>query len=432
MVVMNTLKNNTSLKNYTFLLLATSLLGAQVISIDIGAFQMSPYRLLILLAPFVLLNTKRSVIQHNKRGINYSYFSLLSFWILYSLIQLLWVVDVGAWGKIFILFFSGVLTTWFIGLYLTSKADIITALKIVEFFSFVFGIIAVYEIITGNYMFIAEKNLEYFQEYSALNSTIGIRVPTSVFTNPNNYSLFLIFSIFSSLALFKIKSSRIGRYFSLFLTFAFILLLISTQSRGGFIGLIISFLAYFILFLRKISFNRKIIVIIFTAVIIACFSPFIFKHSEVYSSLIKVDPQASTGSDYIRMNLIKNGFIFLLKTFLLGVGLGNIEWYMEHYAVFPIGRTRNIHNWWMEILVSSGILVFIPYIIIYFKNLWRLFKFSKIFRDKEMQYLSIAFFCFLIAFLIASISASSLMGCEWLWPIIAIIMSFINMIKIKN
>lgn len=432
MVVMNTLKNNTSLKNYTFLLLATSLLGAQVISIDIGAFQMSPYRLLILLAPFVLLNTKRSVIQHNKRGINYSYFSLLSFWILYSLIQLLWVVDVGAWGKIFILFFSGVLTTWFIGLYLTSKADIITALKIVEFFSFVFGIIAVYEIITGNYMFIAEKNLEYFQEYSALNSTIGIRVPTSVFTNPNNYSLFLIFSIFSSLALFKIKSSRIGRYFSLFLTLAFIFLLISTQSRGGFIGLIIGFLAYFILFLRKISFNRKVIVVIFTAVLSFCFLPFIFKHNEVYSDLMEVDLHASSGSDYTRINLIKNGFIFLLKTFLLGVGLGNIEWYMEHYAVFPIGRTRNIHNWWMEILVSSGILVFIPYIIIYCKNLWRLFKFSEIFRDKEMQYLSTAFFCFLIAFLIASISASSLMGSEWLWPIIAIIMSFINMIKIKN
>jgi len=416
-----------TLKNYTFLLLATALFGTQIFSFDLGFFQLSPYRILLILSPFVFLYVKKNTLRKLRNSKNYGYFLFMLFWVVYSLLPIIWIKDFTAWAKMYIFLLSGFITTWYIGQYFTSKKDIVKALIIVELFSFIFGTIALYEIFTGNYLFLSENSLDYYQIRSQLNSTIGFRVPISVFSNPNNYSLFLLFSIFGSFGLSKTRKTRIGRLTSLLLSIFFIFLLLSTQSRSGFIGLVIGVISYGIIQIKRTNARNfwKVLVVLFSAIFIAI--PFLIQNKEIFESLISIDLNATSGSDMTRINLIKNGFHFLMNTFFMGVGLGNIEYHMAHHALFPTGSITNIHNWWMEILVSSGIFVFIFYMYVYLKNLKRLFKYSLFNYDKDMQYISTVFFSFLAAFFIASVGSSSLMYNEWIWPLMAITMSFVNL-----
>lgn len=414
-------------KNYTFLLLVTGLLGVHILSIDLGFIQLSPYRILLLISPFVILKTKKQTLSQLKNSKNYGYFLFLLIWAFYSILPLFWIEDINAWAKMYIFLICGLITTWFIGLYLSSKGDIFKALKLVEIISIIFGAIAIYEILTGNYLFLNEGSLGYYQERSQLYSTIGFRVPISVFSNPNNYALFLLFPIFGSFGLSKIKKTKIGRFTSKILTFIFIFLLISTQSRAGFIGLLLGFVAYILVFLKRADAKNIFKSILIVLIVLFFVVPWFIENKKLFEALMAIDLNSSSGSDATRINLIKNGLYFLENSFFLGVGLGNIEYHMSHYGIYSTGSITNIHNWWMEILVSSGIFVFIFYMFVYLKNLKRLYKFSSLKFDKDMQHLSTVFFCFLAAFFIASVGSSSLMYNEWIWPIMAIVMTFINL-----
>lgn len=413
-----------SLKKITFILFATSLLGVYFFSIDIGLFQLSPYRIMLIISIILIPKIKKSTVHGLRNSLNYGYFLFMFLWVLYSIIPLLWVRDFSSWIKIYIFLTSGLITTWYVGLYFKKKSDIIIALKITEFMAVIFGGIAVYEIITGDFLFIGSDNIVHYQEVSQTYSSIGIRIPISIFGNPNNYSLFLLFSVFTSFGLSKIKISKKGRYMSLILMLFFIFLLIATQSRSGFLGLIIGFFAYFLTVLKRRNakniWNFFLIIIIGFLFII----PWLINNQDIVSPLTSVD---FSGNDRVRVNLINNGLHFLINTLFLGVGLGNIEYHMSHSAIYPTWGIKNIHNWWMEILVSSGIFIFLYYLIIYFKNILRLYRFSSFKCDKDMHYLSAVFFSYLIGFLIASIGSSSLMNNEWIWSITAIVMSFINL-----
>lgn len=79
----------------------------------------------------------------------------------------------------------------------------------------------------------------------------------------------------------------------------------------------------------------------------------------------------------VRVNLLKHGMEFLMKSHFMGVGAGNIERLMhpspDHYVSEKVNK-ENIHNWWAEILVNFGIIVFVMYMLLYFWMLWRLWK----------------------------------------------------------
>lgn len=150
-------------------------------------------------------------------------------------------------------------------------------------------------------------------------------------------------------------------------------------------------------------------------------------YQNIISELITVDISGqSGGSDFIRINLIKNGMIFLKQSFFMGVGVGNIEYYMALYPKYYTGGITNIHNWWIEILVSSGVVVFIGYIAMYIQNMILLGMIPKISKDKDTIFIANSFLGFMIAFIIASMSASSNITSEWLWVFWGLIFAFIN------
>ena len=129
--------------------------------------------------------------------------------------------------------------------------------------------------------------------------------------------------------------------------------------------------------------------------------------------------------DLIRINLIKNGFVFLKDSFGFGVGAGNIPYYLENYSRFEIGTIFSLHNWWLDILITYGVGLFILYLVYYGKLVVILYKMKNTSND-FVRYTSISFISILSSYLIGSTSSSSNFPIMWIWVFFAIMISFLN------
>lgn len=414
-------------KNFAFLLLITALLGTHLIAVSFGSFRVSPYRAVLIISPFLLLHSKRALFNNLRLGVAYGYFKFLFIWIVYSVISLVWVADFDSWVRIFIFLLSGIITTWLLGLFLTSREDFYKALKIVEKLALFFAVFAVYEIVTGNYLFLNEESLDFYGTESSLYSSIGVRIPMSIFGNPNHYAVFLLFAIIFSFILSKCKKTKYGKLSSTFAYILFSFLLLCTQSRASFFALIIILLISLFLIAKRANFMRFVAFILgFILVSI----PIILYNFDYIAPLFVVGSD-EVQSDFLRQNLLKNGLMFLEDTYYFGVGIGNIEYYMEFFGLYFVGDITNMHNWWMEILVSSGILIFIVYMYHYFNCLRILLKISKSTKNVDDLYISSCFFALLVGFFIGAVGPSSLFISEWFFPLFGLVIVYINLFKKK-
>ena len=89
-------------------------------------------------------------------------------------------------------------------------------------------------------------------------------------------------------------------------------------------------------------------------------------------------------SVYVRINLIRNSFIFLWQHLGLGVGAGNVEYHMAHFQIYNTYGILNVHNWWVEILANYGILIFVGFVAFYLGLFAKLYKaYSKLTNTSE-------------------------------------------------
>lgn len=78
-----------------------------------------------------------------------------------------------------------------------------------------------------------------------------------------------------------------------------------------------------------------------------------------------------------RWYLLMYGLRFLKESHFMGVGAGNVEAHMEAYRGL-LDNKLNIHNWWAEVLVNYGVIVFALYVMLYAVLLWRLWKLARL------------------------------------------------------
>jgi teichuronic acid biosynthesis protein TuaE len=82
------------------------------------------------------------------------------------------------------------------------------------------------------------------------------------------------------------------------------------------------------------------------------------------------DYLVSNNSIAVRINMIRNGAIFILRTWGMGVGAGNFEAWIEAYAVYDTMEFLNPHNWWIELPTEYGILVACGYLAFFASLIW--------------------------------------------------------------
>lgn len=418
------------MKKLVFLLVGSVFLGTQILAIDIGIAKISIYRLLLSINLFYLfylytINSPQLTLSLSKKENQYRF--VYALWLFFALISVLWASNTFRW--MYGLFFvgTGIVSILLISIYIRTVQDI-KKLFIIVFTMIVFHHLIGWIEVLFNHYFWANVPPNRLAQFSANQS---LRMPYSIFTNINDYST-LIFSGVPLALIILFNTKRLWlKIISVSTIFSTILLLIRTGSRGNQLAFIV-FVAV-ILLLGII--NRKISkVLIVTAGIVIVSSLIIyFASSEVrflvYSRIS--DFFKHGGSNVYRINMILNGFIYLIRSFGLGVGAGNIEHWLINQPYFAVDAP-NIHNWFLDILIGYGVIPFIAYLVMYVHILRQLYVSFKYHHDYFIRVSSLFLFAYVVSFIFSSMSSASNIFIEWQWVYWGMLIAFTQLTQKKD
>ncbi|MEX0616500.1 MAG: O-antigen ligase family protein [Candidatus Woykebacteria bacterium] len=140
--------------------------------------------------------------------------------------------------------------------------------------------------------------------------------------------------------------------------------------------------------------------------------------------------EGNYGSFEIRRNLVINGLDIIVKhpapviSVFSGVGAGQAEVYIKNYD--NTKDVLNLHNWWLEVFVNHGVVIFLVYLAAYFYLLKQVFQKVKSEKGNFLRYFGNSVLVILAVFLLTSISPSSSVGYLPLWFTLGIAIAYIN------
>ena len=353
---------------------------------------------------FVWLVSVRRIIIH--KTIEYVFFFI---WAAFIVLSIWRAEKLGVWGAYVVWVFTAILFQQIV----TKNRDeskyvfIIRALTDALFCHLLIGL---YEITSHRYLF----------EIGTINSKAQYgHVPISMFHNLNDYATFVTTVFPFTIYRFFENKDPINRIYCLFLAVVSLFLIIIGKSRGAILTLLAFLCAGVFMFARKNSRNRRIVIGGIFAFAIAIITDL----GEIRTSLLNFIRRnwinVDRYSDSARINLIKNGLYFLKKTFGFGVGAGNLYKWLDEKSIYDIGYLKFIHNWYVEVLVTFGVLFFIIYLCFHGKIMYRLF--SKSYGKSRLK---TTFFLSFVCFSIVSISSSSNIYSEWVWMYLVVVALF--------
>ncbi|MGG3467863.1 O-antigen ligase family protein [Neobacillus pocheonensis] len=406
------------------MMIATSFLGSAFFAVSAGPIQLFPYRILLMFLVIVLFIKciNKDITLQGHFQLPYLYFFLLA-WITYSFLAISWSVELTSAIKEVITLITGILIT-FLVTFLYKKEE-----NYLEFFT-VWVVMGLLLIGIG----FINHFLQIHLPISRINHVYAYQkgIPTSVFVNENDFASFLAITIFFFLSLIKNGRRMIYQLIGLFGFLSCVYLILITESRANYIGVFLGCVFWFIFILRKTD-KMKIVA---TGLLIA---PIIiidqlhrvkalweFVKTQVDSLFIPSQELSPTTSIDIRENLLRNAQIFIENTFGFGVGPGNVEFYMKNTPVYPTHQAYNVHNWWAEIFVQYGFLIFTGYIIMYLFLFFTLFRIWRLQIRNGNSLISEALLCGMVAFLFASISPNSFMALNYNWLFTAFLIAYTN------
>ena len=388
-------------------------MGAKALSFSIGGVKMSLFRLLIILSIMLLaancLRTHKGV--KIARPNNRYSVKFIAIWFLYAVITVVWSRDISNWFRnLFFLLIGLCCIILFIN-HFDTDVKILKAFKALNFGIIIQSLIGWYEIITLDYRFI-----EMTGRIEDLYLHGKLRTPIAMAGNQNDFATMMVFGAFIGYLCAIITPKKIWKaIYAIFAASEVALLLLST-SRANILGFLLA-----VMFILLVGGHKKIIIIIFAFSIVTIWPEILSNlSSQLYYGLVNT----TSDSDIVRINLIRNGFLFVIDSFGLGVGCGQVESWMLNHAVYPTSGIINMHNWWMEILTGYGILIFLGYIVYYYKLakdyiLCWLRSANQVSRNISMAIASI-----MVSYVLAAISSSSNMTNEFLWVFWAICIAY--------
>ncbi len=416
------------MKIILYLMVATSFLAADLFSVNIKIMELSIFRIsLLMLTIFMLLSylkTNKKIklkLNNNRNKIIIFYL----FWFIYSVFSVIWVKDYYYWVKAMFFIGSGLMCIWTLSTYVKKEKDFRSIFLIILSMLILHNIIGWSELITGVYRFTDFVRIDPHNQF-VYNS--AARIPISMFGNPNDYATVLVIGIFISSIIFSNSSNKLVKLFSISNIVSSILLVFRTNSRANLIGLIIGviILIYMKCF-KKISI-KTLFVIIAIPILLLSQPHFIGKALSVVSDNLQFSFSGG-GSDTIRLNLIRSGLHFLKETIGFGTGAGNIEYWMATKAEYNVAGITNMHNWWMEILVGYGVIIFIGYIMTYYK-ISKVLYYSHIHsKNTFIKNTSLGLLSSMVAFIFTSISSSSNISTEWLWVFWGVVIAYVGYVE---
>lgn len=422
------------MKLFLGLLVTLVFLGTELWAIPTPAFQLSPYRIINLL---MWLITIYKVYQDDRqlrldpKNPTLMIVGIYVFWWIWALISLTWSFSITHWMRAMFLLTIGISTIIFIYLWTRNLSHCLQMMRYVWAAMSILVLWGYSEILTNHYLF---ANLHKLDKYGTFQSDPLSRIPITVFENQNDYATMLI--AYLSLTFIMIELSRNKwlklSYYGWFIAGAY--LIYRCESR-------MTILALFGLIFMKWMLNYRwdfkksrfikwfalcILILIFVSVII---EPVRAK----LGNLIYLGYGPELSGDMVRLNLWRNGMEFIGQTFGMGVGAGNIEFWMASFGSLPTEDIVNMHNWWLEIFVAYGIPVFICYTLAYYYMIYLLWK-SRKYLPKNIRVINDSLISFLMVYIFASITSANNILIEWHWVFFGLIIVYVKLMwqKIKH
>lgn len=329
-------------------------------------------------------------------------------WLFIDIVGIMRALDLSQWIKYNYFFISGLSLAILVAYYFKEKKHYYYFLLISNVMLVIHNIIGWVEIIAKKYYFLSSEELKEIY--------IRYHYPVSMFGNTNDFAIFLTVAIFLTLIFNNLITNTLHKLLNNILIISSFFLIYRTQSRACWLALVVGLILFLLL---KVRYTHKTYRVFFMLGIVATLS--------VISSItyfIITSNVIDLNSIGMRINLIKNGFILLFQTWGFGVGSSNIELLMHDSALLPTAGMSNMHNWWMEILVSFGIVIFTIYLFIYVKFILTAFKAVLRSEGQKEQNINGLIFSLLFVFTIACISSSSINSYGWIWILYGCCISF--------
>ncbi|MDF2686901.1 MAG: hypothetical protein K0S55_2084, partial [Clostridia bacterium] len=355
----------------------------------------------------------------NKSHIDQSFieYSLVFFgiWLLFALVQLMWVPISDNTIRHIQYLFSGVSVVIIMVLYVNSIDKIRVVYRAWKIGLSSMLIVGWWEVLTDNHL---SKSGALFYGYK--------NIATGAYFNPNDFAFFLVISIpltFQMLMERKIQQQIFG--------------LLMLMNSIYFIYLSGARLIYIVLLFISLLFIVYLLLIkrasLVFALFLTLFIGFIFYNelfTDFYQQIITMN--TNDKSTDIRGEVTQNA-LSIIKGNILGVGPGNIESYIQQSSVllgFNTYGITNTHNWWIEILANYGIVIFILFLLFFIVTMKKIF--SLLVENYEYHRYALPIFISLLSFIPACVDPSSIFGIDITWFILGFPLCIINVLVKKN
>lgn len=414
---------------YLIILVSSVFLGSNIIAVTLPVGQISIYRIFSLLViPMVIffLVKDRKSFKIHRNSYAAGMVTVYLLWWVWALCSVLWAMSLGSWLQAMVLLTLGISSIVGIFLWTRDYVQWRTLIKAVWVMMTFLSIWGLFEITTNIYLL---ADLGKLDKYSTFVTQPWTRIPITYLANQNDYATILLATLPINLILMNTTKDSLKKLLTLLCMLLSTFLIFQSGSRMSLL-MALAFYGIYVLLGVRWDFTRKQVlttgsIVLTLAVLAFAFVPPI---RGMVTDLIYILPRPVISGDVGRMNMWRNGLMYLGKTFGLGVGAGNIEVWMEIFGPLPTNNIFNIHNWWLEILVGYGAFIFISYVLGYALMIYRLFNLKK-FVNRMHQKIMNAFISFLLVFIGASITSANNMLIEWHWVFFGLIIAYIGIME---
>jgi teichuronic acid biosynthesis protein TuaE len=374
-----------------YLVIMTGFLGSALLAVNVGNYNVSLFRILfILLWAAIVVRILLAGEIRVPRGKVRWFLLFLVLWFIYAVFSLAWALSfVDAVKNIFFLFI-GISLVIFICYYFRSQEELSKLYYVFLGAFYLLLIIGIAEYLTG-------CHLPVSRYYNFANKFI----PTSVFHNENDFATFISLYVPFGICTALYARNRLLKISSILSILGACLLIVVIGARSSMLALFIEFIVLFFL-LTNIKQKSYLLGVTVLAIIMLHLFSFplldnLFTTVTEQVNSLAIQYELQTGSVNTRLNLIKNGI-------------------------------SNMHNWWMEIMTSYGIIIFIGYLLFYFGIIYNLL----IKRKRNNRMFSDTLILSFSGFIIACIGPSSFISMNIQWLLFGIAVAYINSVSQLN
>ena len=261
---------------------------------------------------------------------------------------------------------------------------------------------------TSSFVVAAVGIFEYFFGQSSSNwldlslfSDIRLRVG-SFFGNPNILSTFMVMIFPFVLALLCVAKHKNEKILTFFVGAAIVACTVFTWSRGSWLAIIVSSIAFFLMY------NRKTFRVFGAALLIIPALPLILPDS-IYNRLISIMNLSDSSISY-RLYTWEGTTAAIKDNLLGGIGFGN-EAFREvypRYAYAGMESAEHSHSLYLQLLLGLGIVGIVVFAVILFFCFQKFFEYIKTPENRESKIYVMA--------IVASLVASIVMGIfDYIW-----------------